>query len=150
MSFYIADWYSGIVKPEYAADMEKIWSARDWSVAENETLSAIVSKGLREDTAFIDKCEFLEDFPANSYDKATRTLCYGMSGNQHGERGIRIFNMFDYILPVITEQVISYCGWNEDMDEANPNLVQHFQRDMQEGNKILKEQGIEHFLDHMW
>lgn len=150
MSFYIADWYQGIIKPEFEADVEKIWMARDWSAAEGKTLSAIVSKGLGRKTAFIDRCEFIENIPDNKYEKETRMLSYGMSGNQYGEWGRRIYNMYSFVLPVITERVIAFYGWTEDMDEANTQMAQFFQRDMHKTDRLLKEHGLESFLERFW
>lgn len=149
MSFYVADWYSGIIRPEFADDMERVMEAHDWSAAKGETLAKMISAGLGEYTRFPDRYEEVEDLPANSYDKETRTLCYGMYGNQHGDFWYRTYNMFTYILPVITERVISYYGWTEESGQINTEMAHCFQKDMIEAEKLLREQGFEGFLRHL-
>ena len=62
MSFYIASWYKGVIKPEFADDMEQIWQSRDWAAAENELFSAMIKEGLFGETIFIPSDYYIRDF----------------------------------------------------------------------------------------
>ena len=150
MSLYVVDWYKGVIKPEYADDMERIWQARDWAAAEGDDLSALISRGLRRETLFIPKCSMLDEVPENSYDRETRVLCYGMSVNKHGDWWLRSRNMFHFILPFITERVLLFYGWVEDMENINTQMAPYFENNMREVEKTLREKSFEELLKQLW
>ena len=152
MSYYIWDIYKGIIKEEFAADMELIYKARDWSAAESDTLSALIAKGfwLENCTAFQPGCSLFKEEYVNSYDPQTRTLCYAVEWNSHGTNAVTMHNMFEYILPAITEKVILYYGCGEDMDHINTGLTERFQKDMDYAQHVLSENGLEALLKELW
>lgn len=154
MSYYVASWYKGVIKPEFADDMERIWQARDWAAAENELLSGMVEEGLDGDTEFIPIFDYLNNLikgiSENSYEKETRILRYGMAANIYGKYGRIRRNIFETILPLITERVISYYGWQEEMDHVNTDCVWIFKKYMMEVEKEFREKSFEKFLERLW
>lgn len=155
MSFYAANWYKGVIKPEFADDMERIWQARDWAEAENEELYALVKRGLFGETIFIPSYDYIRDFikdlPDNYYDKETRILCYGVSANDRGKNGLKRRNMFETILPFITESVISFYEWDEgDWNHLHTDCEDIFEINMHEAEKEYHEKSFEKFLERLW
>ena len=71
-----------------------------------------------------------------------------MLSPHHGGRIRR--NIFETILPLITDRVISYYGWQEEMDHVNTDCVWIFKKYMMEVEKEFREKSFEKFLERLW
>ena len=58
--------------------------------------------------------------------------------------------MFHFILPFITERVLLFYGWVEDMENINTQMAPYFENNMREVEKTLREKSFEELLKQLW
>ena len=145
MSYYCSFEYKGIVKPEYRRDIETAVSSKNWTTVHSEELKILFENWDDYSLIFISSSRkpFENDHFRYDPDSGLLEIKYTynyITDNYNTEKFI------DTQLPFITEKIIFFYEWEEDLygsgKEYN-DLTEDFMIRINECNRKYKENGTE-------
>lgn len=159
MSARTALWYQGILKSEHRRDVGLLFAAGGWHEP-GTGLSSVLHEALWDAKIPFARAKFApkswlspEVGMAPSYDEHTGLLRFWAEWDQQGSNRVAMLNLQYYILPALTNTLISCHGWVEptkgETDRIS-DLSTHFRRQMTLMNAMKADMDFQAYISQFY